>query len=270
MKSVALTVFPRVQIRRSAVKKLRALGRVPAVIYGGRTTPQALEVPLKELELVIHHSVSENILVDLSVTGDSRFTRLALVQEVQHHPLSGKVLHVDFHEVSETEKVIITVPVESVGEPVGVKTGGGVLEHVLFRVKVRALPKDLPEFLQVDVSSLEVGQAVHIGDIVPPPGVEVLGDKHLSVLAVAMPKSEAEELAEAEAAAAAPAELEVIKEKKDEDAGEEAGKPGAERGKPGAGADKAKPGADKAKPVAEKAKPGAEKAKPAEKAEKKK
>lgn len=218
-------------------------------MYGGRNTPQVLEVPLKDLENVIHHSVSENILVDLTVTGDAQPQRLALVQEVQHHALSGQVLHVDFHEVSANEKVTITVPVESVGEPAGVKTGGGVLEHVLFKLKVRALPKDLPEFIEVDVSHLEVGQAIHLGDIVPPPGVEVLGDKHVSVLAVALPKSEAEELAEAEAAAAAPAELEVIKEKKEEGTGEEAGKPGA--------AEKAKPGA-------------AEKAKPAEKAEKKK
>lgn len=226
-------------------------------MYGGHNTPQVLEVLLKDLENVIHHSVSENILVDLTVTGDAQPQRLALVQEVQHHPLNGQVLHVDFHEVSADEKVTITVPVESVGEPAGVKTGGGVLEHVLFKLKVRALPKDLPEFIEVDVSHLEVGQAIHLGDIVPPPGVEVLGDKHVSVLAVALPKSEAEELAEAEAAAAAPAELEVIKEKKEEGTGEEAGKPGA--------AEKAKPGA------AEKAKPGApEKAKPAEKAEKKK
>lgn len=264
MKSVSLTVFPRAQVRRSAVKKLRASGRVPAVIYGGLATPQPLEVPLKELEHVIHHSVSENILVDLAVSGDSRDKRLALVQEVQHHPLSGKVLHVDFHEVSETEKVAITVPVESTGEPIGVKLGGGVLEHVLFKVKVRALPKDLPEFLVVDVSHLEVGKAVHIGDIVPPAGVEVLGDKHLSVLAVALPKTEAEELAEAEAAAAAPGELEVIKEKKDDAGAEEGAKEGA---KPGKGGEKAEKGekADKAgKPEK------AEKAEKPEKGEKKK
>jgi len=166
MKSVALTVYPRTHVRRSAVKKLRQTGRVPAVMYGGQATPRTLEVPLKELEDLIHHSVSENILVDLTVTGDTQAQRLALVQEVQHHPLSGKVLHVDFHEVSADEKVIITVPVESVGEPAGVKTGGGVLEHVLFKLKVRALPKDLPEFLEVDVSHLEIGQAVHLGDII--------------------------------------------------------------------------------------------------------
>src|SRR4029077_2897041 len=163
-------------------KKLRTSGRVPATIYGRQTKPLNLELVGKELEDLIHHSISENILVDLAV---DKAKRLALVQEVQHHPLSGKVLHVDFHEVSATEKVTIMVPVETIGEAVGVKTGGGVLEHVLFKIKVRALPKDLPEFIQVDVSKLEIGQAVHIGDIQPPPGTEILGDKHISVIAVA-------------------------------------------------------------------------------------
>ena len=85
----------------------------------------------------------------------------------------------------------------------GVKNGGGILEHVLFRVKTRALPKDLPEVIVVDVSHLEIGQAIHIGDLKPAPGVEILGDKHISVIAVAAPISEAAEAAAAEAEAAA-------------------------------------------------------------------
>src|SRR5437870_11594248 len=176
MKSVALKAFPRTLARRAGVKKLRASGRVPAVIYGRRTNPQNLEIGLNEIEDLIHRSVSETILVDLALEGGSQGGRLALVQEVQHHPLSGKVLHVDFHEVAENEKVTVTVPVETVGEAAGVKTGGGVLEHVLFKIKARALPKDLPEVITVDVSHLNIGQAVHLGEIPPPPGVEIIGD----------------------------------------------------------------------------------------------
>src|SRR5437016_4124931 len=132
MKSVALTVYPRsVSKRRTDLKKLRVSGRVPAVIYGRAKEPQKVEIPARDLENLIHRSVSENVLLDLEVSGDAKAKRLALVQEVQHHALSGQVLHVDLHEVSETEKVMIMVPVESVGEAVGVKTGGGVLEHVL-------------------------------------------------------------------------------------------------------------------------------------------
>ena len=132
MKSVSLTAYPRTAERRGGVKKLRENGRVPAVIYGRQATPQNLELDNVELRNVIHHSASENVLLDLSVKDDARGKRLALVQEVQHHPLKGHILHVDLHEVAENEKVTIFVPVEATGEAVGVKTGGGVLEHVLF------------------------------------------------------------------------------------------------------------------------------------------
>ncbi len=150
---------------------------MPAVLYGRQIKPQNLEVEQVAFRNLIKHSASENILLDLSLTEDSRPKRLVLVKEIQHHPLSGRLLHVDLHEVSETEKVTIMVPVESVGESVGVKTDGGVLEHVLFKIKVRALPKDLPEVIEVDVSALKIGDSIHLGDIKAPEGVEVIGDK---------------------------------------------------------------------------------------------
>lgn len=220
MKSVSLTVYPRTLVRRSGLKKVRSNDRVPAIIYGRQAAPQNLEIGRKELENLIHHSVSENVLLDLSVEGDGAKRRLALIQEVQHHVLSGKILHVDLHEVAETEKVTITVPVATAGEAVGVKMGGGVLEHVLFKLKVRALPKDLPEVIQVDVSNMQVGQSLHIGDIQAPEGVEILGDKKIVVLSVAAPVTESQEAA---AAAGGPAQPEMIKEKKEEAAGKAAG-----------------------------------------------
>src|SRR6266404_7328924 len=213
MKSVALNAIPRALARRAGAKKLRSTGRIPAVIYGRQAQPQNLEISAKEMENLIHHSISENLLVDLAVKDDSRPKRLALVQEVQHHPLSGNILHVDFHEVAENEKVTVMVPVETVGEAAGVKTSGGVLEHVLFKIKARALPKDLPEVITVDVSHLNIGQAIHLGEIQAPPGVELLGDKNVPVIAVAAPRTEEEEAAATEAAAA-PGEVEMIKEEK--------------------------------------------------------
>jgi large subunit ribosomal protein L25 len=275
MKSVLLNAVPRVLSRRAGAKALRAGGRIPAVIYGRQVPAQNLEVNAKEMEDLIHHSVSENLLVDLAIKDDARPKRLALVQEVQHYALTGKVLHVDFHEVAENEKVTILVPVETVGEAEGVKTEGGVLEHVLFKIKVRALPKDLPELITVDVSHLKIGQAIHLGEIKAPENTEIIGDKHISVISVAAPRTEEEEAAElAEGAEAVPGEVEMIKEKKEE--GEEGAAPagkGAERGGvKGAekapakgtekGTEKAVPGADK------KAAPGADK-KPAPGAEKK-
>jgi large subunit ribosomal protein L25 len=259
MKSVALKAYPRSQVQRAEVKKLRASGRVPATIYGRQAKPQNLEISAKEISDLIHHSVSENLLVDLSVENDARSKRLALVQEIQHHPLDGKVLHVDFHEVAENEKVTVHVPVETTGEAVGVKTGGGVLEHVLFKLKVRSLPKDLPEQIIVDLTSLEIGKAFHISDIKAPQGVEILGDRHITVVAVAAPRAE-EEVVVAEAAPAA-GDVEMTKEKKEE---------GAEAAPAGKAGEKAPAKGDAKAAAADK---GAEKkteAKPEAKAEKKK
>ncbi|HWW02697.1 MAG TPA: 50S ribosomal protein L25 [Candidatus Acidoferrum sp.] len=247
MKSVPLNAFPRALARRAGAKKLRENGRIPATIYGRQAQPQNLEVNAKEMEDLIHHSLSENLLVDLAVKDDARPQRLALVQEVQHHALSGKVLHVDFHEIAENEKVVVMVPVDTVGEAAGVKTDGGVLEHVLFRIKARGLAKDLPEHIIVDVSHLKIGEAIHLGEIKAPPGVELIGDKQIPVIAVAAPRTEEEEAAEAaEAAAVAPGEVEMIKEKKEE--GEEGAAPA--KGAPGA----------KGAPAAKGAEKGAEKA----------
>src|ERR1051325_12233586 len=119
MKSVALNAAGRVLGRRAGAKKLRAEGRIPATIYGRQVQPQNLEVSAKELGDLIHHSVSENLLVDLAVKDDPRPKRLALVQQIQHNPLSGAVLHVDFHEVAENERVTISVPVETVAGAAG-------------------------------------------------------------------------------------------------------------------------------------------------------
>ena len=261
MKSVALNAFPRTLARRGGVKKLRTAGRIPAVIYGRQAQPQNLEVSSKEMGDLIHHSVSENLLVDLAVKDDARPKRLALVQEVQHHPLTGSVLHVDFHEIAENEKVTINVPVETVGEAEGVKTDGGVLEHVLFKIKARGLAKDIPEVLTVDVSHLKIGEAIHLGEIKAPAGVELLGDKHIPVIAVAAPRTEEEEAAATAEAATAAGEVEMIKEKKEE--GEEgAAKPGEKGGEKAAAktGDKAAAAGDKkAAPAADK------KAAPAEK-----
>jgi large subunit ribosomal protein L25 len=254
MKSVPLKAYPRTQSRRNGARNLRAAGRVPAVIYGRQAKPQNLELSAKEFGDLIHHSVSENLLVDLSVENDARAKRLALVQEIQHHPLEGDVLHVDFHEVTENEKVIVLVPLETVGEAAGVKNSGGVLEHVVFKLKVRALPRDLPEQMIVDVSLLELGKSIHLGDIKAPAGVEILGDKHIAVISVALPRTEEEEAAAVAEGEVAAGDVEMIKEKKEE--GEEDAAPAkGEKGavKPGEKGAAAKPGEKGAAKPGEKA-----------------
>lgn len=215
MKSVTLHASPRSLARRKGSRAVRARGQIPANAYGKSTPAQNLELDAKEFAELVHASHSEIILVDLAIKGDARPTRLALVQDVQHHPLSGEVLHVDFHEVKPDEKVTIRVPLETTGESVGVKSAGGTLEHVLLKLRVRALPKDLPDQISVDVSALNVGDSIHLGDIQPPNGVEILGDKHLTILAVAAPIAEVVETP-AEVVADDANQPEMLKEKKED------------------------------------------------------
>lgn len=214
MKAVDLNAYNRSLTGRGGNKKVRAAGRIPAVIYGHRSEPLIVEVERKDLEHLIHHSVSETKLVDLTISGDDAKKRLVLLKDVQHHPLSGDVLHVDLHEVAEDEKVTAVVPVETTGEAVGVKTGGGVLEHVLFRVRIRALPRDLVEFINVDVSHMNIDETLHIGEIPAIDGVEIMADSGIPVVSIAAPRKVEDKGEEAEEAKGEP---EMIKEKKDDE-----------------------------------------------------
>ncbi len=202
MQSVSLSAETRSAKRRAAVKQLRASGKIPAVIYGKIADPQALAVDDKSFTDMLKHHASEHLLIDLNVDGDDRPQRLALLQEVQHHPLSGAVLHVDFHEIAADDKVTITVPVESTGEAVGVKVGGGLLEHVMKHVKMRGKAADIPEIFEVDVTPLEAGNTLHIGELTAPEGCEILGNASNPVFTCAGKRGPKAGEEEAEGAAA--------------------------------------------------------------------
>lgn len=192
MEAVPLSAETRSVLGRNQVKKVRAKGRIPGVLYGKGTEPAVLDISKKEFEHLVHHSVSENVLVDLSLSGGGAGAHLAMIQEVEHHPLTGEVLHVDFHKVAADEAVTAVVPIETFGEAVGVKTSGGTLEHVLFKTKVRALPKDLPAVISIDVTAMEAGNIMHLGDVVLPEGVEVLGADDIPVVTITAPRVKAD------------------------------------------------------------------------------
>lgn len=209
---VKLAARPRSESGRNAVKQVRARGSVPAVIYGTGTEPANLEVSRREIEGLLAHAVGENILVELEIDENGKKTnRLSLIQEVQHHPLRGEVLHVDFHAVSATEEIEAEIVVESTGEADGVKNFGGLLEQALRSVTIKCLPQNLPSVLLVDVTALKVGDSIHVRDLVLPAGVSVLDDADLTVFTVAEPN-----VAEVETPAAAATAPEVLKEKKPE------------------------------------------------------
>ena len=225
-KQIQLKAKPRVEMGKGPVKQLRYGGAIPAIIYGVHTKPVAISVNAKEFQQALHHASSENVLVDLHIeeTGGIR-NRLALIQEVQHHPVTDGILHVDFHEVSLTEKLRTVVPIHPMGEPVGVKTGGGVLEYIMRELRVECLPTDLPDVINVNIESLEVGQSYHVNEIPLPQGVVALDHGDQVVFTVAAPLTETE----TEEEASATAEPEVIGAKKEEAtvaAGKGEGKPG--------------------------------------------
>src|SRR5437762_13654783 len=124
-KQVKLTAQRREATGRSAIRKLKARGIVPAIVYGGKDKPQPLQVSKRDISLMLSHASGENILVELEIEGE-KAGRLALVQEVQHAPLGGDILHIDFHSVSMDEMIEADVPLESTGMAEGVKTFGGL------------------------------------------------------------------------------------------------------------------------------------------------
>ena len=212
-KQVKLTATRRTAVGRSAVRKIKAQGAVPAIIYGGKNKPEPLQVAKRDIVTMLSHASGENILVELEIEGE-KSGRLALVQEVQHSPLGGDVLHVDFHAVSMDEMIEADVPLEASGIPTGVKTFGGLLEQNLRSLEIECLPRDLPDVITVDVSNLNIGDAIHVREIPLPQGVMTRVPADLTAFSVLAPTVEEAPVVEAEA----PAAPEVITEKKEEPA----------------------------------------------------
>ncbi|MGE5207975.1 MAG: 50S ribosomal protein L25 [Alphaproteobacteria bacterium] len=226
-KQVKLKAEPRQDVGRSAVNKLRTRGLIPAVIYGGKGKPQPLQVAARDINAMMSQASGENVLVELEIAGETP-SRTALVQEVQHSPVSGDIRHVDFHAISMDQMIEAEVPLQPVGTPVGVKTFGGLLEQSLRALPIECLPGDLPDRIVVDVSQLNIGDAIHVRDIQLPSGVTAKVQPDLTAFSVVAPVVE-EERAPTEAEAAGP---EVITEKKEEGEAAAAPAPGAKEKAP--------------------------------------
>jgi large subunit ribosomal protein L25 len=201
-KILDLTAQSRASEGTASVKRLRKAGSIPAVVYGRKTPAANVQVDSKTFTKILQNSASDNILVSLKLDGGSE--QLALVQEVQHDHLKGGILHVDFHAIAMDEEIHAEVPVDMVGEAAGVKFGG-LVEAIHHTLEVRCLPKDLPERISVDVSHLNVGNAIHVGDIKLPEGVRAKLHNDVVVIMCVEPKVEAEPEPAAAAAAAKPA-----------------------------------------------------------------
>ncbi len=222
MAMLSLKSARRSDVGKGVARKLRQAGRIPAVYYGRGEDPIPLIVGLRELEEVIGRAEGSNVIVDLKVEGDAGSDRKALIREIQRDPVAGVILHLDLQHISLTERIIVEVPIVLIGTPIGVKDGGGILEHLLREVEVECLPADIPSRLEVEVSALNIGDSLHVSDI-KAERVVIKTDADRAIAAV-VPPTILEEVKPAEEAA--PAEPELVKEKKEEEPEAEGGKEG--------------------------------------------
>jgi len=213
MAIVSLMSARRNDAGKGVARRLRAAGRVPGVFYGRGEPAIPLTLSSKELEEVLTGSESGNVIVDLKVDGAETADRKALIREIQRDPVAGSILHIDLLHISLTEMIIVEVPVVLLGTPVGVKDGGGILEHLLREVEVKCLPTDIPAHLDVDVSALTIGQSVRVSDLIADRvTIETEADR---TVATVVPPTVLEEVKPVEEAVAEP-EL-IAKEKKEEE-----------------------------------------------------
>ncbi|MFA5093619.1 MAG: 50S ribosomal protein L25 [Candidatus Omnitrophota bacterium] len=217
MEQVKLEARVRKELGKSAVKHEREKGIIPAIVYRKGENAMPIYLNRKSMELALHTSAGENALINLKIEGDDKAkSKTCIIKEIQHDPLSGSMLHIDFNEISLTEEIKVDVPLAPKGESIGVKQDGGVLEHLLWEIQVECLPTAIPEKLEIDVSGLKIGDALFVKDIVAPDGVKILNDPEVRIFAVEKPVEIKPEEAAAEAETA-PSEPEVLKQKKPEE-----------------------------------------------------
>ncbi len=212
MASASLSAEARTETGKGVARKLRAAGRVPAVIYGHAREAQALSLPTRELEKLLSSISTGSTVVELSV---GSATTKTLIREVQRHPFKKQILHVDFQELVAGEKVSVEIPLVFVGTPEGVRLSGALLEQILHSIEVLVDPANIPNHIDVDVTNLAMGHSLHVRELSLPAGLEVLTDEDATVCAVVAPRAVVEETP-AEGVEA-PAEPELIRKPKEEE-----------------------------------------------------
>jgi len=186
---LTLKVATRTQTGRSASRRLRKVNRIPAILYGKHSDPEKLSIEVPEFTKLLKTVAGRSLLIELN-RDDKADKALSFLQEIQRDPITDRYLHVDLHEVKPDEKFEIRVPVRVTGESFGVKNQSGVLEIASHVLRVRCLPTDLPEIIEVDVTALNVGQTIKVGELKPVAGVTFLDDKGQPVVSCVEPVAE--------------------------------------------------------------------------------
>jgi large subunit ribosomal protein L25 len=192
---------------KGASRRLRHEGKVPAILYGGHADARTLTLSHQKLLIMLDNERFYSTILSLKV-GDQ--TQAAILKDVQRHPFKNAIMHMDFQRVQEDEKIRISIPLHFTGAAVspGVKSQGGIVSHMRTQTEVSCLPKDLPEFIEVDISGLSINESIHLSQLKVPEGVALvdLAKDDAAVVAIHSPRAEEPEPTAAAAAGAAPAE----------------------------------------------------------------
>jgi len=187
---IEVTAYPRTQQGSGASRRLRVKGRVPGILYGAGKTAEAVEFDQRELLQQLKREAFHASILDLTLDGEKT---QVLLRDYQMHPWRAQLLHVDFQRVDKNKKIHMSVPLHFINADicVGVKTGGGVVQHALNDIEIQCLPDDLPEYVEVDLKDLELNQLLHVSDLALPKGVEPvvkLKQDNPAVVSVHLPK----------------------------------------------------------------------------------
>jgi len=199
------------RFNKNAARRVRVSGKIPAVVYGAGQDSVAVTVDPRVITKILHSDSGHNTIFDLDVTGTSVVK--AMIVDWQHEPIKGALLHIDLKRIAMDKMMRVSVPIQLVGVPVGVKAQGGILEHVLREVEIECLPSDIPGHLDVDVSALEINGSIHVSDLPHSGSIKFLADEDMTVAHVSTIREEVVEAETADAAVAA-AEPEVAKKGK--------------------------------------------------------
>lgn len=221
MTRLQLSSKTREDFRKSQTKKLRREGQIPATVYGRGDESKAIAIEFDDFVRILKTPGGRLSLIDLKVDGRGEKSHPVMIQEIQRHPITKKVLHVDFHRVSLDEPVNATIPITLVGDAPGTKQGG-ILEQFTHELEVRALPERIPTHVDVDISHLELGQSIHVSEVQLPDDVDLLGPVPENVVAVCrLPIVHIEEVEEVEEIEGVEEGAEAAEAPAEEEAGEE-------------------------------------------------
>jgi large subunit ribosomal protein L25 len=206
-------------IGNGPARVLRREGKIPAVLYGPKTEPTLLSVEVRDLEKIFKTGNVGQVLLNLIIQNGRESTRPAMIKELQAHPVSGKFLHIDFYEIDLERKIRVGVPIVTIGNPIGVEMGG-LLQIVRREIEVLCLPTKIPEAIEVDVTSMDVGDSIHVEELQVEGDVEIPADVNFTVITCLAPKVEAEPEVEEEELGEEAAEAEGEEAEDDKEAPE--------------------------------------------------